>query len=359
MDRRQPLVVLPAVLLLGCSSSPTPEPAATAAGSSTAGSSPVCATPAAADTSTPEGFRGWLAEHPDDVSLVLDGFEHRADDARPVASARKVVHLAAWAAAVEDGRLTAEQTVRVGDWERWYLPGTDGGAHVAALQRLGIADDGVRAVDPETLVPLSDVVSAMVQESDNAAPDLLRELLGPDSLADTAVDLGWEDAPTASFLGDFLTLLEPVDGDPEAAAQRYVDDPTEAARVQALPTPDLTAQTTWTTDSVPGTAAGLAAVHAAISGGALPGARDQLEWQQPPAGYAGLGFKGGSLPGVLAEAIALRTDDGEVTVGVLLVQGLDGEEWAGALTSGLPQQQLLLAAMTDPVEAAQLECVLG
>ncbi|SCX58680.1 Beta-lactamase enzyme family protein [Klenkia marina] len=353
---RRLLTALPVGLLMtACTATPAAE--ATASGSPTPTACTASPTPG---TTTPEDFLGWLAAHPDDASLVLDDgdrVEHLGDRARPLASARKVVHLAAWATLVEDGRLAPDASVPVGRWERWYLPGTDGGAHVAALTRLGIATDGVRATDPATPVLVSDVVSAMVQESDNAAPDLLRELLGPEVLAATAADLGWDGAPTGSFLGDLLRVLEPG-VDPETAAQRYVDDPAEAARVQALPLPDPAAQTTWAADSVAGTAEGLAAVHAAIGAGALPAARAQLEWQGPPEGYAGLGFKGGSLPGVLTEAIALRTADGEVTVGVLLVEGMAVGEWAGALTSGLPQQQVLLAAMTDPDARAQLECAL-
>lgn len=349
-----PAGLLTAGLLAGCAGErPAPAAATSSAGCATP------ATPAAADTSTPEGFLGWMAEHPDDVSLVLGEDTHLPDEQRPLASARKVVHLAAWAAAVQDGRLAADRTVPVGEWERWYLPGTDGGAHPAALARLGIPTDGLRATDPATPVLLSDVVSAMVQESDNAAPDLLRELLGPDALAATAADLGWDDAPTGTLLGDVLTLVDPDVTDPDQAAQDYADDPAEATRVQALPLPDAATQAAWAATTSAGSAAGLAALHRALSAGELPAARDQLEWQDPPPGYAGLGFKGGSFLGVLTEAVALRTEDGDVTVGVLLVEGLTAEETTVALTSGLPQQQVLLAAMTDPDAAAALDCVLG
>ncbi|GAA2012662.1 serine hydrolase [Nakamurella flavida] len=378
---RRPTAALPLGLLLAAcaatpsaapaSSSATPSPSTaasasaaastTAAAVGTSASDPeaACAAPAAPDPSTPAGFLGWMAAHPDQVSLVLGTDAHLPDTDRPLASARKVVHLAAWAAAVRDGVLVADRTVPVADWERWYLPGTDGGAHVAALTRLGIAHDGVRATDPTAAVPLSDVVSAMIRESDNAAPDLLRDLLGPEALAATAAELGWAGAPTASFLGDFLTLLEPTVGDPEAAARRYVDDPAEAARVQSLPLPAPAVQAEWAAGSTSGSAAGLAAMHAAISAGGLPEARAQLEWQPAPAGHAGLGFKGGSLPGVLAEAVALRPETGADTVGVLLVQGLSPDEWSAALAAGLTHQQVMLAAMTDPAAARQLDCALA
>jgi hypothetical protein len=352
------LVALPLVLA-ACS----PGEAGEAGESTAVASTAACAAPPSADPTTAEGWLGWLAGHRDDVAVVVRSgdrttVEHRAGEPQPVASALKVVHLAAWAAAVEEGRLSADQRVRVGEWERWYLPGTDGGAHVAALDRLGVANDGVRALDPAAEVPLSDVVSAMVRESDNAAPDLLRDLVGEDALAAAAADAGLGGAPPA-FLGTFLRLLEPSGTDPEAAARRYADDPAEAARVQALPLPGPAAQAAWadTTPALP--AAGLADLHLALADGDPPGAREQLEWQPPPEGLAGLGFKGGSLPGVLAEAVTVRDDDGTTSVGVLLVRGMAVEEWAATLSAGLPHQQLLVGALTDEETAGRLACALA
>ena len=364
MLRRRLLPVLTVALVAGCSASTEASRAAESGGTGSAGSAaPACATSPPADVGSAQGWLGWLAEHREDVALVLDDgrgarLEHRADEPQPLASAVKVVHLAAWATAVRRGELRADQPVRVGDWERWYLPGTDGGAHLAALRRLGVPDDGVRATDPAATVPLSDVVSAMVRESDNAAPDLLRDLLGEDALTEAAASAGWADAPAPRFLAAFLRLVDPSAGDGGAAADRYASDPAEAARVQALPLPDLAAQADWAAGTAAGTAAGLAALHARISSGELPGAREQLEWQPPLPGHLGVGFKGGSLPGVLAEAFALRADDGATAVGVLLVRDLDPAEWVRTLEAGLPHQQLLVAALTDPAVAAQLGCAL-
>jgi beta-lactamase class A len=354
-----PLAVLALPLLLtGCSGS---EAAPRVAAASPTAS---CAAPPAADVTTAEGWLGWLAGHRDDVAvLVRDGdttvVDHRSGEPQPVASALKVVHLAAWAAAVADGRLSADQRVAVGDWERWYLPGTDGGAHVAALTRLGVPHDGVRALDPAAEVLLADVVSAMVRESDNAAPDLLRDLLGADALA--AAGGG---AAVPSFLGAFLPLVDPEVAapggtDPEAAARAHATDPAEAARVQALPLPDPAAQAAWAATTAAVSAADLAALHLALADGDPPGAREQLEWQPPPAGLAGLGFKGGALPGVLAEAVTVREEDGTTSVGVLLVRGMAVEEWAATLSAGLPHQQLLVGALTDDGTADRLACALA
>ena len=349
---RRPLAALVAVplLLTGCAG--TPEGAA-------ATTSPSCPAPPPADVTTAEGWLGRLAAAPGDVAvLVRSGddvlVDHRSHEPQPLASALKVVHLAAWAAAVEDGRLAADQEVAVGDCERWYLPGSDGGAHAAALTRLGIPNDGVRALDPAARVRLSDVVSAMVRESDNAAPDLLRDLLGEEALAAA----GWGGAPP-SFLGAFLRLVDPTAGDAEDAARRYAGDPAEAARVQALPLPGVDAQAAWADTTAAASAADLAGLHLALADGDPPGAREQLEWQPPPEGLAGVGFKGGSLPGVLAEAVTVRAADGTTSVGVLLVRGMPADEWAATLAAGLPHQQLLVGALTDGDTAARLACALG
>jgi beta-lactamase class A len=366
---RRPLALAVALPLLLTACSGSGDTGAAAASSSEA-SSPAPSSPAdcpalpAADVTTPEGWLGWLAAHRDDVAvLVRSGDEttvdSRSDEPQPVASALKVVHLTAWATAVADGRLAADQRVTVGEWERWYLPGTDGGAHVAALGRLGIADDGVRALDPAAQVPLSDVVSAMIRESDNAAPDLLRDLLGEEALAAAA----GQDAAPPTFLATFLRLVDPAlsgatGPDAEAAARRYAEDPAEAVRVQALPLPDAAAQAAWAGTTTAVSAADLADLHLALADGDPPGGREQLEWQPAPEGRAGLGFKGGSLPGVLAEAVTVRDDDGTTSVGVLLVRGMAVEDWAGTLGAGLPHQQLLVGALTDEATAGRLACAL-
>jgi hypothetical protein len=270
-----------------------------------------------------------------------------------------VVHLAGYAAAVRDGVVSPDQPVRVGDWERFYLPGTDGGAHPAALERLGVAHDGVRAVDPDGTVPLDAVVSAMVRESDNAAPEFLADLLGADALAAAAEAGGWPEAPVSPFLGAFLRMLDPALTDERAAARRYVEDPAEAARVQALPLPDLAVQADWAATTTSATAEDLAALHSSLSAGDPPLAREHLEWAPPPAGYLGVGYKGGTLVGVLAEAFTVRRDDGSTGVGVLLVAGMGVDEWTQTLEAGVPHQQLLLGALTEPAAARQLECAVA
>jgi len=88
---------------------------------------------------------------PHDVTLVIDDgrgavVAHRPDVQVPSASASKVLHLAAYATAAAQGGLGPQQQVRIADWERWYVPGIDGGAHPMALDFLQMPHDGVRAL---------------------------------------------------------------------------------------------------------------------------------------------------------------------------------------------------------------------
>ncbi len=353
-------LVLTAAALTGCGAADTDDRAQPQA----TRPAPSCAPTPAADVRTVDGWLGWVAAHPDDVAVSLDDgrdrtVEHRADEPQPLASAVKAVHLAAYATAVRDGELDPEQPVRVSDWERWYLPGSDGGAHVRALQRLQVPVAGLRARDQAATVPLDGVVSAMIRESDNAAADLLLDLLGPQALTDAAADAGWEGFEPASLLGAFLRLVEPGTADERAAAQRYADDPAEAARVQRLPLPDPDAQARWAGTTLAGAAEDLAALHASLSRGELPEAREQLEWQPPAEGTLGVGFKGGSLPGVLSEAVSVRRADGTTAVGVLTVRGMAVADWAATLEAKLPHQQLLISALTDPAVADRLACALS
>ncbi|MCA1671556.1 MAG: serine hydrolase, partial [Actinobacteria bacterium] len=60
-------------------------------------------------------------------------------------------------------------------------------------------------------------------------------------------------------------------------------------------------------------------------------------------GVVGVGFKGGSLPGVLTEAFTVRREDGSTATGILLARRMPATDWAEALTSFAHQQMLLTA----------------
>ena len=88
----------------------------------------------------------FILAHPDSTAVVAytvddsgafveDGLDlfRNADHPLVVASTEKIVVLAAYADAVSKGELNPGERISVADWERYYLPKTDGGAHVAGL----------------------------------------------------------------------------------------------------------------------------------------------------------------------------------------------------------------------------------
>ena len=368
-----------AVATVGCSS--TAPPLASGASPVTR---PQCAPLSRPDVDTVDGWLGYIAAHRSDVALSVDnGMDTRglgtrvvlrSDEQQPLASAAKVVHLAAYGRAVAQRLVRADDLVRVGDWERWYLPGSDGGAHPRALNRAGVANDGIRAVDPQRTVTLDTIVSSMIQESDNAAADFLRDRLGDQALIRAAAEGGWTGAELPSFLGEMLALvapeLAPAPGAQTRAqraaaeldlARRFATDPVLRMQLSHRPPPTtIEAQLRWADGTATGSANQLAALLRAIATGTFGAgsdvARRHLEWQ-PVAlpSVVAVGFKGGSLPGVLTEAFTLRRADGSTATGILLVRRMPIADWLAALTS-VAFQQAVLAAMTDPGSADRLSC---
>lgn len=356
------LVVATSIALTGCSA---------------AGSEPVpttetnCAPTPAADLTTPDGWIGFLAENPDAASVVIDdgtgsALVHDGDRDRPLASAVKVVHLGAYARAVADGSLDPNEQVPVADWQRWYVPGTDGGAHVAALTRLGIANDGTSPSDPAATVRLDDMVTAMIQESDNAVPDYLRHRLGDRALLDAADAGGWSDFRVPSLVGTVLgTLgLPETSGDPWDLAQRWAFDVPFRASIVA-PSADADPFAFLAENGPRGSANDLSAWYRSVVdgtfGAGVADVRRILEYQPAPdgpaaAGFDSMGFKGGNLPGILTQAFEFRRDDDTGTTVVWLTSGLDEADYLDAMAGVAPQQQLILDAATDPAVVERIAC---
>lgn len=171
------------------------------------------------DFSTPERLLQYLARHRRDVALVSyslnpDGtvdtsdpvINVNGDEPMPLASTMKIVLLAAYAREAARGRLDPNLRITLADWERNYLPGTDGDAHVRALAALGLpADEYGFAQDPQARVSLEQMVRAMIEFSDNAAADWLIERLGA-AVGGTIADAGMRgQEPILSPLGIFLS----------------------------------------------------------------------------------------------------------------------------------------------------------
>jgi D-alanyl-D-alanine carboxypeptidase len=241
----------------------------------------------------------------------------------PLASVVKLIHLIAYAEAVQNGELDPGQAVTLDELERFYLANSDLSAHpnaVAALRAEG------RVFGDPASVLLADVPRMMMQYSSNAATDYLHVLLGQERLEATIAALGMTShtAP-CPFLGQFLLMSEG-----EAAVADYLDDPVRYATEVMAATlafssedaatprgwrgpsrrPEISAQEVY---SELFNAHGSARDYATLMGKIADNQfgpweqnvriRSYLEWptafpaNQPALAW--LGYKGGSLPGLL------------------------------------------------------------
>lgn len=361
-------------LLTGCTAAVAALPLLTACSPAQARSvaGPLATEP---DLSTADGWLTWIAGNRDHLALTLTDttglrIAHRANTARPLASAVKAAHLAAYGTAVAEGRLDPHEQVRLGDWERFYVP-VDGGGHLNSLAELGIATDatGLYAADPERRVTLEQMATMMIAHSDSAVPDFLRDRLGTDYVLRAARAGGWPDADVRSLCAEYLFLVLPDEAPapgtplPRRLAigfeleRRHRDDKALRDQVRdrllTQPLPSYEDQLTWASDTASSTPEQLAALHRSIAEGRyLPGpagdiARGILERQAAghlPEGMLGFGFKGGSLPGVLTAGMSARFADGRVAAGALLAHGGIS---AAQLQKGDPSLPLLTAVL-DP-----------
>lgn len=101
--------------------------------------------------------------------LIEDGnaIFYNADSPLILASTMKIVVLAAYADAVVRGEFDPNQQVSVADWEKYYLPPTDGGSHAASLKNVGLdADEKGFAKDGTATVSLEYLARFMMHYSE-------------------------------------------------------------------------------------------------------------------------------------------------------------------------------------------------
>ena len=161
-----------------------------------------------------------------EVGKEAEGLYLNADNPVPLASVVKVIHLVAYANAVQLGELDPAAIVPLSDLERYYLPNSDLGSHPRAIATL--VEEG-RVFGQPPAVLLEDVPRMMMEYSSNAATDYLHMLLGQDRIEATAVALGLarQTAP-CPFLGQFLLMGSRADG--LAPIQNLIENPQQYSR---------------------------------------------------------------------------------------------------------------------------------
>lgn len=349
---------------------------------------------------TPERLLNLLAQQRDTMAIasyavgsdgtVVSGSQllHNADQPMPLASTMKIVVLAGYARQVSIGELNPEERIELGAWDRFYLPGTDGGAHEAALGELGFQlDEQGFAVNPAETVRLDQLVNAMIRWSDNAATDYLLDRLGSDVLQATITEGKLQQhTPIRSLVGTFLTwqnheqpriTTDQIEAlvalSPEAYAvevdrmARLYDDPVWRAaelawRAGGVPIARVYPQVLAADRLIP---MGTAREYAQTMGGVLTNTfmtpqisqimRQYLTWPMEIEGnnqqFETFGAKGGSLPGVLTDAMFLvpraGSRAGERRVVVVFMRDLPFMAYL-RLNQTFAQQQFAIRLATDP-----------
>ncbi|WP_343950168.1 serine hydrolase [Nonomuraea longicatena] len=296
-------------------------------------------TAAPADLRDAEAVLAYIRAHPDDVTLVTQGISHHADRLAPVASAIKIIHLAAYTDAVRRGKVKPDESVSVALWNSYHLPDTDGGAHEAALKRL----------KPGKSVTLDQIVSAMIEESDNAATDLLRDRLGSGALRKIA------QTRVSTINGEMLRAFGGCTLSADVCLKNYV----KAAKPVRLTLPGFAQQAAWSET--------VSRVEPGVLRRVLAGLRTDktasrhLEWpmRQPGADPKTLlmGTKGGSLPGVISEAMYIVRPGQKPRETVLALRRLPEATWDSGMRS-YAHQQFLVRMATDSAFFAKVRTAL-
>ena len=154
---------------------------------------------------SPGAVIGYLKTHSQDVAIACidpgnsqNGFTQNADEAYPLAGVFKLVLLSAYADQVAAGQLNAQEIIPLTELEKYYLPGTDGGAHPEFLKSLG-AD--------RTTLTLDETVDGMTEYGSNAAADYLAARLKQVDFLALYKRLGLKHtSQPSSFLGLYLFI---------------------------------------------------------------------------------------------------------------------------------------------------------
>jgi D-alanyl-D-alanine carboxypeptidase len=279
----------------------------------------------------------YITLHKDDVSLVAfelgneaNGIYLNADAVRPLASTVELQVLLGYGALVARGELSADANVSLAEWERYWLPRTDGGSHeysVRALEAKGAVSDGS--------VRVADLAMMMARYNDDAAADYLMHKLGRARVDALPMQLGMpNEEPAWPLSGQIMSWQSTALSEPaEALVVRYgkldrrsyadtvwqlsaaLTDPQRAAAERERLEDDgltlrLSDQASLTRATSPrGSARAYAELMGRVAKSEVEGAelaRAALAWPLQNAEvkeqFDSVGTKPGSLPGLLTSA---------------------------------------------------------
>lgn len=319
----------------------------------------------------------WMRDHRDQVGLVArvggDEVRHRPDELFPLAATRTVLVLGAYAEAVAQRRIDPEEAVPLPEVQRWWVRGTDGGAHLDAERDWRRRERIVRG--RILAVPVDEIAHGMIRWSSNACADYLLDRIGADAVTDWARRRGMSrQEPVYPVYGELAGWIRHRAGWPEL-------DPAERAAEVGVLTPDTGAVSRWralrqpvrgqvgcaavSCAGTPGewaalldrvhTGAGMARAETALIRRHLGWPREVSE--RNAARFGVFATKAGSYPGVLTEVSYAVPTDGAPCLVVQFYRDLPVHTWK-ALTRGLAHQRLVLELATAARDPDELRAAL-
>jgi D-alanyl-D-alanine carboxypeptidase len=332
----------------------------------------------------------YIALHRDHISLAAfeigdeaNGIFVNADTPRPLAGAVELQLLLGYSAQVARGELDPETPVSVADWERYWLPRTDGGAHDYSLQSLqarGAVKDGK--------VRLDDLAQLMARYNDDAAADYLLGKLGRAQVDGLPAQLGMpEQEPAWPMSGQILSWQNTqLDTNVGELGERYraldrrsyadvawqlsaaLEDPARSQKERERMQDEgltlrLGEQAELTRITSPrGSARAYAQLMAKVAAGQLEGserARAALAWPLQKAElqeqFEAVSTKPGSLPGVLTSAYYARPKGKNgIRVLALFMEQLPTAVWLQLMQKFL-HQRFELKVLGDDAYFAQVK----
>lgn len=321
-----------ALALAACASAATGSP--TPAGASSAAASAV---------GTPDGLLTWISRHPSNAAVAVlpergaAAISFGADRRHPLASTRKV--LIAGALTASGAQLS--QRVPRSAVERFYVPGTDGGAHERAR------------LDPKRPT-LRQLLRAAIEVSDNASADALLERIGAPATNAWARRQGLaRQDPIYPVFGELAAWTRDPDWRRHAPGERARRALALAREIpaQEITLPPLPQQRRLAASSVAGTAAEWAQLMRRIGRDGGPELVTTLDWPRRQSKQAARQFdrflaKGGSLPGVITEAAYVRPAGRAGTAFALFLRDLPSDV-EQTLHQTFAQQNLIVRLATD------------
>ncbi|WP_313893162.1 serine hydrolase [Psychrobacillus sp.] len=291
----------------------------------------------------------YLKDNPETTSLYVaqDGEElitYQSDVVRPLASVVKIVVALEYAMQIEEGKIDQNMVVQLDELSRYYVEGTDGGAHEAWVSNL----------EPNKEVTLHEAAKGMILYSSNANTDFLIDLLGANAINNRLKNIGIiqheEIYPIVGAL--FISNYIKKEHTEEQLIEELTNMPIDSYRALAMELSgklkdgtiqsndigdiSLDVQRVWSDRLTGSSASEYGKLLSTISRDEFSPVvtevlRDLLEWpmelhESNRELFAHFGAKGGSTAFVLNQAMYVENKDGQKVELVIMIDDLSMED---------------------------------